>query len=102
MNRDLEVPPVPLKTIRKQDETNIGQTEIPQIQPVQPINNVTVYEVWKVYLADNEEDIKEVYVVLCGDYNVNGYGKGDWSNIEYRGFYTTENEALNEISGYLR
>lgn len=98
----LEVPPVPLKSIRKQDETNVGQNEIPMCQPIQTVNVVKVYEVWKVFLEESEDHPDEVYVVIDGDYTQEGYGNGTWSDVEYRGFYTTLNEAQNEISGYLR
>ena len=100
-HRKLEVPPVPLKSIKKQNNTT-GHTEIPIYQPVKPVDVVEVYEIWKVFLDRQKDNINEVYVVISGNYIMKGYGKGDWSNIIYRGFYSTEQEAQNEISAYLR
>ena len=68
---------------------------------IDPVNIVKVYEIWKVYLERNEEKLNEVYVVVTGDYTLQGYRNGCWSNIQYKGFYTTLEEAQNNISGYL-
>jgi hypothetical protein len=102
LNRKLEIPPVPVKSIRKQADTNVTQNESPIGNTVQPMNIVKVYEVWQVFLEDNEEELEYVFIVVSGDYTLQGYANGEWSNIEYRGFYTTLEEAQNEISGYLR
>jgi len=42
------------------------------------------------------------YIVINGDYVLDGYKKGKWSNIKYCGFYSTPEEAENEISGHLK
>ena len=102
-NRNLEVPPVPIKFIRKQDDTNVGEIEVPLYTAIEPLNIVKVYEVWKVYLVqNNDNDIDHVYVVITADYTLQGYKNGSWSQVQYDGFYTTVEEAQNEISGYLR
>lgn len=66
-----------------------------------PASTVEVFEIWKVFLTENEMGLDDVFVVISADFKVEGYKNGDWSNIEYRGFYTTQQEATNEISGYL-
>lgn len=100
LNRKLEVPPVPIKSVRKQDQSNITETNSPY-SFLEPTNIVKVYEIWKVYLEENKDNIEEVFVTLSGDYTLRGYRNGVWSNIMYEGFYTTVEEALNEISAYL-
>jgi hypothetical protein len=100
LNRKLEVPPVPIKSVRKQEDTNVSETPLYNIST--PTNVVKVYEIWTVYLKENEENLDKVYVVLAADNTAQGYKNGTWSNIEYRGFYTTPEEAQNEISGYIR
>lgn len=102
LNRKLEIPPIPIKSVRKQTDTNITQSESSIGNTIQAINVVKVYEVWQVFLEKNEEDLEFVFIVVSGDYTLQGYANGEWSNIEYRGFYTTVEEAQNKISGYLR
>lgn len=53
-------------------------------------------------MEENEENLDFVYIIVIADYTLQGYRNGEWSNIEYRGFYTTVQEAQNEISGYLK
>ena len=48
-----------------------------------------------------EDEVNEVYVVISADYDFDGYNLGEWNNIQYNGFYTTANDAENEIYGYL-
>jgi len=55
-----------------------------------------------VYLEENNERLDFVYIIVTADYTLEGYRNGKWSNVQYRGFYTTVEEAKNEISGYLR
>lgn len=99
----LEVPPVPLKTVKKQNPEDINNSndELPAGFKV-PAHKDEIFEIWKVFLEENEEDINEAYVILSADYRSQGYKVGKWENVEYRGFYTTLEEAQNEISGYLR
>jgi hypothetical protein len=102
-NRNLEVPPVPIKSVRKQEDTNVGETDVPLYTVIEPLNIVKVYEVWKVFLQKaGKDDPDHVYVVVSADYTLQGYRNGSWSQVEYKGFYTTVEEAQNEISGYLR
>lgn len=102
-NRNLEVPPVPLETIKKQ-ETNQSQGQNEQIPKGfrLPKNVVQVFEIWKVFVEQEKDELNEICVVLSANYAVEGYSKGEWNNVEYRGFYTTFEEAKNEINGYLR
>lgn len=44
----------------------------------------------------------EAYIIISANYNVHGYGLGEWDGLRYRGFYTTLQEAENEIDGYLK
>lgn len=102
LNRDMDVPPVPMKTVRKQGDTNVQQGETP-FYSVQPINIVKVFEIWKVFLQDeNPDELEDVFVIIEADCNLQGYRKSQWSNIEYKGFYGSIEEAQNEISGYIR
>jgi hypothetical protein len=100
LNRKLKVPPVPLKSVRKQENTNVQDAQSPY-QFLEPVNVVKVYEIWKVYLKENKDHLDEIFVVLDADYKLQGYRNGKWSNVEYKGFYTTIEEAQNQISGYL-
>lgn len=101
LNRNLQVPPVPIKSVRKQDETNA--TENASLYSfLEPVNIVKVNEIWKVYLESNEEELDSVFVIISGDFTLQGYRNGVWSNVVYNGFYTTVEEAQNEIGGYLR
>lgn len=101
MGRKLDVPPVPVETIRKQDsnEANQGE-EIPSGYRL-PNNIVEVYGIWKIFVEYEDNAVNEAFVVVSADNVVEGYKQGEWENIEYRGFYTTFEEAKNEINGYL-
>lgn len=103
LDRKLDVPPVPIKTVRKQDngDTIDGKEELPHGFQL-PEKDVQVYEVWKVFLEENSQEYDSLFVVLSAIFSQEGYKNGDWSNVEYRGFYTTLEEAQNEINGYLR
>jgi hypothetical protein len=98
----LEVPPVPLKTVKKKVPNNNEEqnSSIPEGYKI-PAKRDNIFEIWKIFLEDNPEKITEAYVILNGDFVDQGYKKGIWENIEYKGFYTTLEEAQNEISGYL-
>lgn len=102
LTRNLEVPPIPVETVKKQDN---NQVESPEQQVPKgfrlPKNIVEVFEVWKVFVDQEKGQTNEAYVVLSADYITQGYQKGDWENVEYRGFYTTLEEAKNEVNGYL-
>ena len=99
----LEVPPVPLKTVKKQTPKELSSLndQIPQGFKI-PAKKDEIFEIWKIFLEENPEEIDEAFVVLSADYMVEGYKGGKWENVEYRGFYTTLEEAQNEISGYLK
>lgn len=103
MMRDpLRVPPVLVKTVRKQSNPNASDSEnLPSYFKL-PENVVGVFEIWKVFLDNRRWWSEFAYVVVSADYVSKGYGRGTWRNVEYRGFYTTLEEAQNEIDGYLR
>jgi hypothetical protein len=61
-----------------------------------------VYEVWKAFIEENHEEINEAYIVISANFLAEEYKRGNWSDVEYRGCYTTLQEAVNEIDGYLR
>lgn len=46
--------------------------------------------------------MNEAFVVISADNVVDGYKSGEWEDVQYRGFYTTFEEARNEINGYLK
>lgn len=102
LRRDISHPPIPIHSEKKQDDNNIVPKTDMNFQFEEPKSKVEVYEVWKVFLSDNDEELENVFVVISGDFDIEGYRNGEWSNIEYRGFYTTEQEAINEINGHLR
>ena len=97
MNRRLEVPPALIKIIQPSNK------ELEQVimEPVHPVQKNIIYEIWKLYLEKIEDEVNEVYVVISADYDFDGYNLGEWNNIQYNGFYTTANDAENEIYGYL-
>ncbi|MNC06191.1 hypothetical protein D3C81_1133250 [compost metagenome] len=99
----LEVPPIPLKTVKKQNPGDIAdsKTELPEGFKI-PSKKTKVYEIWKVFLEENDDEIDEAWVILSAEYLSKGYAGGKWEDVQYRGFYTTLEEAQNEISGYLR
>ena len=68
--------------------------------PIHPVNIINVAEIWKVFL-DRTEELNNVCVVVTAKYTVSGINKGKWSDVRYRGFYSTEDEAKNEINCYL-
>ena len=71
------------------------------MEPIKPYKNKCIYEIWRLYL-DNYSEASEAYIVISANYKTSGYGKGDWNNLQYEGFYTTIEEAENEIEGYLK
>lgn len=88
--------------MRKQEDTNVTNPESPYASITEPVNIIEISEIWKVYLEENDDKLDEVFVIITADYTLEGYRNGEWSNIQYRGFYTTVQEAQNEISGYLK
>ena len=102
LNRKLSIPPVPIKTVKKNDNNMNAAVETPMYQAVEPINKVNVYEVWKVFLEENEDELDFVFVIISSECILNGYRNAEWENVKYEGFYTTIEEAQNEIKGYIR
>lgn len=93
---------MPVETIRKQDNNEANPSEeIPSGFRL-PRNIVEVYGIWKIFVEQQDGEANEAYVVLSANNVIDGYKKGEWEDIEYRGFYTTFEEAKNEINGYLK
>jgi len=100
LNRNLQLPPIPIKTVKKQ--TNIDMNESDFYYDFSPPNDIEFFEVWRVYLNNNlDKNINNVCVVIKATYTPNGYSDGKWSDVQYCGFYTNEQEAINQISGFL-
>ena len=60
------------------------------------INDVVdVYEIWKVIL--NDETLSEIFMVISAKCTLQGYRKAKWSQVQYRGFYSTVSEARKAI-----
>lgn len=72
------------------------------LEPVRPYKLQTIYEIWRLYLNYRTNDANEAYIVISANYRTSGYGKGEWENLQYEGFYTTIEEAENEINGYIK
>lgn len=101
LNRKLQVAPVFIKSVRKQEDTNAVPKSEEHYIGVQVVNIVTQYEIWQVFLDETKSKIDNCFIVLKGDFTQQGYKKGIWSNIEYCGFYGSVSEAENEIQGHL-
>ena len=96
--RTLEVPPVKVKVL----EPIKGKEDPTLVEPIHPYRSQTVYEIWKLYLNRIKGGPNEAYIVISASYNTHGYGQGRWDDLQYEGFYTTIEEAENEINGYLK
>lgn len=102
LNRKLQTAPVFMKQIRKQIDTNAVPKDQNYYQNINMVNIITIYEIWKVFLDYEKTHMNECYIVIGGDYTLQGYRNGTWSNIKYCGFYTSVQEAENEIGGHLK
>jgi hypothetical protein len=90
----LEVPPVPVRSYRKQN--NKTKSTIPDFYTtVQQNDIVDVYEIWKLVLNDGKQT--EVFIVISAKCNLFGYRKAKWSQVKYRGFYSSIDDAKTEI-----
>ena len=101
LNRKLQVAPVFIKSIKKQEETNSVPKDQNQYANTNIVNIITTYEIWQVFLEYEKSKMDSCYVVISGDCTLEGYRNGTWSNIKYCGFYSSTNEAESEINGYL-
>ena len=99
MNRKLEMAPVPIKSIRRQKYNNGVDCELYKF--LQPVNIVTVYEIWQVFLEYGSGK-DSLYIVISGDFKQKGYKNGTWDNFDYEGFYSTVQEAENEIKSHAK
>lgn len=97
LNINLKRSPVPVSTYVRNDISNIPDKETYESK-VGLVNDINeVWEVWEVFL-DNKTNI---YVIIYADCITNDYTFFKWENITYKGFYSTKQEAINEIKGYL-
>ena len=102
LNRKLQIAPVFIKSIKKQEDTNATPKNDNPYSAIDLVNIVTTYEIWEVFLEYDKTNMDSCYIVVSGDYILKGYRNGVWSNVKYCGFYSSVNEAENEISGYLK
>ena len=99
----LDSSPVPIKNFTKQkNEKSESNGEAPERGFMEPERKTKFYEIWKVFLEENEDEISVAYVALSADFFAKKYKNGKFTNVKFRGFYTTLQEAKNEIDGYLR
>jgi hypothetical protein len=99
----IEGPPVFVDSIKKHDESDVADLSEENIQNFEITKKkVKVYEIWKVFFEENLDERNFAYVVISADNISEGYKEGEWSNLRYRGVYSTLEEAKNQISGYLR
>lgn len=98
----MQIAPAFIKQIRKQTDTNAVNPENNYYNVVDVVNIITVYEIWKVFLDYEKTNMNSCFVVISGDFTLQGYRNGVWSNIKYCGFYSSPQEAENEIKGYFK
>lgn len=98
LGRTLEVPPVKIKVLEPDQE----KLELSLVEPIKPYRTQQVFEIWKLYFARIQGEPNEAYMVISANYNTRGYNQGKWDHLQYCGFYTTIEEAENEIQGYLK
>lgn len=91
-----------IKQIRKEINTNAIPKGENLYNNINLVNIITVHEIWKVFLEYDKTNMDECYIVISGDYTLQGYKNGTWSNINYCGFYSSVQEAENEILGHLK
>lgn len=97
----MEIAPV---FIKRKDTLGDGEKDNKDYDDYEYVNmnNVVIsYEIWQVFLDTEKSDIDSCYIVIKGKYKTNGYANGEWISIDYKGFYTTIQEAENEIGCYL-
>ncbi len=102
LNRKLQMAPVFIKSVRKQDLTSAVPKDQNQYSNADVVNVITTYEIWKVFLEYDKTKQEDCFVILSGDYTLQGYKNGVWSNVKYCGFHSLLEEAENEIMGYLK
>lgn len=97
LNRDLKRSPVPVSTYIRKDISNIPDKKSYESEIALLNNEDEVWEVWEIFLKDKTN----VFVVIYANCITKDYKFFDWDNIQYKGFYSTKQEAINEIKGYL-
>ena len=50
LNRKLQTVPIPIKSVKKQGDTNLTDTDSGVYKDLIPTNIVKVYEIWKIFL----------------------------------------------------
>jgi len=96
MDKKISIPPTPIKSIRKQKDES--KSDVLFYTTIHKNDIVDVYEVWEVTF-DGDQD--STFIVISAKCSLAGYKKADWSQVQYRGFYASEEEAINNIYGYL-
>jgi hypothetical protein len=89
--------PVPVSTYIREDISGIADTESYESKTVILDKVNEVWEIFQMFLKNKTT----VYIVISADCHTKDDKYFDWDNIEYRGFYSTKQEAVNEIKGYL-
>ena len=97
LNVDLKRSPVPVSTYIRQDISNIPNEETYESKVCLLEDSNEIWQVWEVFLNNKEN----VYVVIYAECKTKDYNSFEWDNIQYKGFYSTKQEAINEIKGYL-
>jgi hypothetical protein len=98
MKQKLANPPSLIRSFRKQK--NRAKSNVDDFYTTINIDDVVeIFEIWKVVLDDN--DMNELFIVISAKCSLRGYTQPKWSNVQYRGFYSTVDEAINNIYGYL-
>lgn len=67
-------------------------------------NDLKIYKVYGIYevvLNETTKGLYSIFAVVSADNIIKGYNNDEWRNIKYRGFYTTVQEAKNQIDGYI-
>lgn len=92
--KTIAAPPVPVRSFRKQK--NKPKSHVPDFYTTIEVNDIVkVFEVWRVILDDEQQT--DVYMVIAANCTMQGYRKAKWSNVSYKGFYSTVDEAKHYI-----
>jgi hypothetical protein len=97
LNLNLRRSPVPVATYIREDISGIADTESYESKTVLLDKIDKVWQIYQVFLKSKTT----IYVVISADCHTKDDKYFDWDNIQYRGFYSTKQEAVNEIKGYL-
>lgn|SRR5574344_142203 len=94
LNEKFANPPTPIRSIRKQK--NRAKSKIDDFYTTVDIKDIIdVFEVWKIVLDNKSLD--EVFIIISAKCTMAGFRNVKWSDVKYRGFYSTVDEALSTI-----